>query len=352
MSKNFNDCKNNEVIEGKNKYTCSTMEDKDKRGEILSNQIKNDYRLRKRNFNCKYFKNIVCFNKLCKQPVIPVQTNAIDISKVILYQKNINNRLQFLNTIKYASTVSKLINTSYKQDCRESVWDRNHTISKETHKTEGAYSKSTDNDINITSNPNSKEIRTEDKIKDFECCLDSYCGSGPKEKKRTETTSESSLNKIKPAFTDICVIDSLINLFMSTNIEKMKTHIFHKDHKERCAICILRSAICKTKLDKGLKKSVSLPEIKYNLNIFLGTYHCVDCLQQFNNKEEEMEHMEENNHEKKQLSFKKTLDTLLIEINIVDEIHLAVMCTECERDLNTSKSGYIVLPKGETSIAK
>ena len=69
MSKNLNDCRNIEVIEGKNKYTltCSTMDDKDKRRKIVSNQITNNYRLKTQNFNCKYFKNRVCFNKLCKQ---------------------------------------------------------------------------------------------------------------------------------------------------------------------------------------------------------------------------------------------------------------------------------------------
>ena len=187
-----------------------------------------------------------------------------------------------------------------------------------------------------------KEMITEERFTESEPSLQSYCGNGPKQKKRTETTGETALN-MKSAFIDICVVDSLVNLFMATNIEKMRTHTFHKDHKERCALCILRSAICRTKLGKGVKKSVFVSEIKHNLNFFLGTSYCADCLQQFNNEEEKKEHIEENNHQKKRISLKKALDKLLFEINIVEEIHLPVMCTECERDINTSINGYIVV---------
>ena len=212
------------------------------------------------------------------------------------------------------------------------------------------YFKNTDKLINISSNKKPKDIIMEEKVPESECLLESYCGNGPKQKKRTETTGETSLNKIKPAYIDICVVDSLINLFMFMNIEKFRTHTFH-DHKDRCALCILRSAICRTKLGKGVKNFVFVSEIKHNLNIFLGSNYCADCFLQYNNEEEEKEHMKENSHQKKRMSLKKALDKLIFEINIVEEILLPVMCTECERDLNTSINVYIVLPKVEKSIA-
>ena len=63
-------------------------------------------------------------------------------------------------------------------------------------------------------------------------------------------------------------------------------------------MCILRSAICKVELGKGVNKFVLIPAIKHNLNMFMGSYFCA-------------------------------------------------VCTECEKDVDTEKSGYFIVKKKE-----
>ena len=319
------------LIEKANKYTLKPSMMKvsiyiERKEPLSDDNCKNKSHPKKSKFNCKFFKDRICFNSLCRKKQTK-QTKAFDICQLLRYKEKINQRLRYLDLIRYAEKVDEFV----KNSCNDINFENTDKVIK----------KST----------NVNEIKCIDNIDDFERSLESYCGNGPKVKKIRETTSETSSNKLKPAFIDICVVDSLINMFMSMNIEKMRTHIFHKDHKDRCALCILRSAIYKTRLDKGPKNAIDVPEIKNNLQIFLGTYYCVHCFQQFDKEDEEKVHTEENNHGKKGLSLKKALDKILFEINIVEDIHLPIMCTECERNINTSKNGYIELPKVGKGVA-
>ena len=322
MSRSCNDCKNIGIKEKKNIYTltCSRMKNKKKQGKIMSNQIRKKYSWKKTNFNCKYFKNRVCFNKLCKHPVTPVQTNAIDISKIILYQNQICEQLQYLKIIQYASNVSELIHTSNKQDCVKSICNRTQTKSKKTYKTEGA---------------------------DLETQLDSICGQGPKTNKGVKITDGTIK---KAAYTDICSVDALLNLFRSTNfIESMNDHS-SCNHQTKCHPCIFRSGLIKTEMGTGVKNAVLVPEVKNNLEMFLGNNYCEPCLQRFESKEDQIKHMEDNKHLKKDVSLKRSLDTLLSAIGFIDKLHLSVRCTECEEDMNKNKYGYLILPKITKSL--
>ena len=139
----------------------------------------------------------------------------------------------------------------------------------------------------------------------------------------------------------MCTIDSIVNLFRSINdIQTIR------DHKVHCSKCILKSAICKAELGKGVNKFELIPEIKHNKDMFMGSYFCSECLERFENKEEEISHMEKMNHDKKPVNLReKSLDTLLTKIDFIGNLHLSVFCTECEEDVNTDTSGYFLVRK-------
>ena len=129
--------------------------------------------------------------------------------------------------------------TSYKQDCNEGICKSHQRVSKETRQIEHA---------------------------DLEAQLDSICGQGPKTKKGIQITGASIK---KAAYTDICSVDALVNLFRSTNfIEVMNDHSLC-NHQTKCHACILRSSLIKTDMGTGAKTFVLVPEIKNNLEMFL-----------------------------------------------------------------------------------
>ena len=133
----------------------------------------------------------------------------------------------------------------------------------------------------------SRETKAEEETKD----LESYCGNRPTEKKGTKM---SNLKASKSAFTGMCTIDSIVNLFRSINyIQTIRGHNIC-DHKAQCSTCILRSAICKAELGQGVNKFVLIPEFKHNLNMFMGSYFCSECMDRFE-KEDEMCHLEKDN---------------------------------------------------------
>ena len=119
--------------------------------------------------------------------------------------------------------------------------------------------------------------------------LQNYQGNGPKKK----TKEIPGCGKVKPAYTadNLCTIDSIVNMFLCMDyISTIENHTLCH-HKERCAKCILRSAICKTRLATGVKKYVSIPEITYNLQIFLGQHFCPKCKERFYCEGDKKKHM-------------------------------------------------------------
>ena len=71
----------------------------------------------------------------------------------------------------------------------------------------------------------SRGEKAEEETKD----LESYCGNGPKEKKGTKP---SNVKASKSAFTGMCTIDSIVNLFQSINyIQIIRDHNIC-DHKD------------------------------------------------------------------------------------------------------------------------
>ena len=104
---------------------------------------------------------------------------------------------------------------------------------------------------------------------------------------------------MKPVNSGINTIDAICNALCCIDYPETIQHHELCNPKERCSQCILRSAICKAELGKGVKKFVLVPEINHNLDIFLGQNFCSECFQQFENEEEKLVH---KLHDKKQLS--------------------------------------------------
>ena len=145
---------------------------------------------------------------------------------------------------------------------------------------------------------------------------------------------------------------TIVNLIRSINyIQTIRDHDIC-DHKVHCSKCILRSAIRKAELGKGLKNFVLIPEIKRNKHMFMGSNFCSECVERFENKEEEISHMEKKNHDKKPVNVKKSLDTLLTKIDFIGNLHLSVVCTEYEEDVNTDTSEYFLVRKKKENIAQ
>ena len=103
----------------------------------------NESRLRKSNFNCKFFKNRKCFNIRCKPQDKPVQTKAFDSMQIIKYKEQICKRLRFFNIVECAESVDLLIS-----------------------KLNNKYSvESTDELMNVSIEKGNQEIKNEEKMK-------------------------------------------------------------------------------------------------------------------------------------------------------------------------------------------
>ena len=139
-----------EVIEKRYKYELTYNMMKlpidSKRKDISKTKADiNESRLRKSNFNCKFFKNRKCFNIRCKPQDKPVQTKAFDSMQIIKYKEQICKRLRFSNIVKCAESVDLLIS-----------------------KLNNKYSvESTDELMNVSVEKGNKEIKTEETMKDF-----------------------------------------------------------------------------------------------------------------------------------------------------------------------------------------
>jgi hypothetical protein len=116
--------------------------------------------------------------------------------------------------------------------------------------------------------------------------IESYCGDGKPEKNKSNKPKELNM---KAAITGICTVDSIINLFRCTAF--FENIIGHNlcNHKENCSTCILRSALCKSNVGKGV--------------IFFVE---VECFVRFGMEEEKLIHLEGKKHEKRNTGLKIT----------------------------------------------
>ena len=167
--------------------------------------------------------------------------------------------------------------------------------------------------------------------------ISSYKGMGKQTKKTNVKTSFVQ----KPAFTGFCVIDSLLNISRVMGVEEeLETHPLC-DPKLKCKKCIYRSAICKIKCGKGNRSFIEIPEIRHNLDIFLGDYFCESCFETFDTKEELEAHKKEVMHIIKPLPMKRSLENLMSSLNLLNWMKLSLTCTVCGEEMNDN--GYVIL---------
>ena len=167
--------------------------------------------------------------------------------------------------------------------------------------------------------------------------LSSYKGKGSKD--GTEKISK----QVKAAFTGMCSIDSILNLlrvcnFVTNNQSHPKCH-----HSQKCARCILRSALVRIDTDKSTRTFTRVPEVEHNLQLFVNEYACKICGLEFNSKHEENIHNDSGKHELVSLSLKTCFDNLIFHTGLVQQFNLKLLCSVCLKDLNPNKNGYLIL---------
>ena len=183
------------------------------------------------------------------------------------------------------------------------------------------------------------ERKTELLKKELEDYKGNGKGNGPK-----KIVKSSLMPKPAYAGAQLCSVSALLNLFVCMSMTFMRTSHPICHHKDRCALCLVRSAISKTILSKGRYSYTEVPEILSNMHIFLGPHHCPKCYECFSTEENKNKHMKSTIiHRKKQISIKMSLDNLIAKANITEELHLPVMCKKCGVDINENENGYIIL---------
>ena len=95
--------------------------------------------------------------------------------------------------------------------------------------------------------------------------ISSYKGMAKK-----NVTNVKSSDVQKPAYTGFCTIDAILNISRVIGFEDEISKHGLCNHKLRCKKCIYRSAICKMKYGKGNRPYIEIPEIRHNMDIFLG----------------------------------------------------------------------------------
>ena len=95
--------------------------------------------------------------------------------------------------------------------------------------------------------------------------ISSYKGMAKK-----NATNVKSSDVQKPAYTGFCTIDAILNISRVIGFEDEISKHGLCNHKLRCKKCIYRSAICKIKSAKGKRTYIEIPEIRHNMDIFLG----------------------------------------------------------------------------------
>ena len=283
--------------------------------------IRKKYFKRKKHiYNCRYFTTRVCFNKKCNKSNIKLRNGGTTVSienyihEIENQIKNIEIDLAAQNTINFMYD-----NVNSKQHSDTEVIDYNYET--------------------------------------LESKISSITGNGRPTKRKNMDKGQ----RMRTAYTEMCAIDSLMNLIRATGFITFAEKHKKCDHKELCAVCIIRSAICKCELSKSQKGYVELPEIRHNLWIFLGPYYCGLCCMPFETEEDESIHKKTVDKHRyydalKGLSLKKVFDNFLRNISgidsIVDKFQLILSCTACEQNINKSDLGYVILSEGKKSLAE
>ena len=163
--------------------------------------------------------------------------------------------------------------------------------------------------------------------------LNSYKGRGKASKNENKLT-------LKTGSTGFCSIDALLNLFRNSELKNLEQHALC-NHKSRCALCIVRSALLKIETNKEKKRQVKLPEIEKNLEIFLGKLYCSTCYKPLQKHE---------NHKcplikPAEMGIKHILDTFLKQPNVPNDFGLDITCKKCSINLNPYSEGYFKVMK-------
>ena len=166
--------------------------------------------------------------------------------------------------------------------------------------------------------------------------LGQYKGRG----KVSKNTIDTSL---KFGNTGFCSIDALLNLFRKTELTNLQHHKLC-DHKLRCSLCIVRSALLKVETSKEKKKQVKLQEIEKNLKIFLGNNYCLKCFTPNGNGQF-------GGHncpliKPAEISLKVVLDNFLHQPEVPQNFGLKLKCENCYEDLSSFSEGYFKVRKG------
>ena len=152
-----------------------------------------------------------------------------------------------------------------------------------------------------------------DILETLDTLLQSYKGRG-KVAKNTTTVS------LKTGYTGLCSIDGLLNLFRNSELINIEHNLC--DHKLRCALCIVRSALLKIETSMEKKKFVKLPEIEKNLGIFLGKSYCHTCNGPI---------VQSDSHtcpliKPAEISLKNILETFLKQPNVTQSFNMDIVC--------------------------
>ena len=170
-------------------------------------------------------------------------------------------------------------------------------------------------------------------MESLDIVLNSYKGRGKASKNENKLT-------LKTGSTGFCSIDALLNLFRNSELKNLEQHALC-NHKSRCALCIVRSALLKIETNKEKKRQVKLPEIEKNLEIFLGKLYCSTCYKP----------LEKNENHKcplikpAEIGIKHILDTFLKQPNVPNNFGLNITCKKCSINLNPYSEGYFKVMK-------
>ena len=179
----------------------------------------------------------------------------------------------------------------------------------------------------------------DDILEMLDTLLQGYKGRG-KVAKDTKTVS------LKTGYTGLCSIDSLLNLFRNSELINIEHKLCH--HKERCALCIVRSALLKIETSREKKKFVKLPEIEKNLQIFLGKSYCQKCYGPI---------VEKESHscpliKPAEISLKNILEMFLKEPTVTQSFNMDIVCQKCSLNVNPFSEGYFKVQKMRSNEGK
>ena len=169
--------------------------------------------------------------------------------------------------------------------------------------------------------------------------LEGYKGRG-KVAKNTKAVS------LKAGYTGLCSIDSLLNLFKSSELINSEHPLC--DHKLRCALCIVRSALVKIETSTDKKKFVKLQEIEKNLQIFLGKFFCRSC---YGPIEQSASHTCPI-IKPAEISLKSTLETFLTQPNVTQSFNIDIVCQACSLNINPFSEGYFKVQEMSRDLGK